>query len=95
MTNYIELQKQYEFDVYPKRDVVLTRGKNARVWDDKGNEYIDCAAGIGVANIGHANEKVVHALTEQARKLITCPAIFYNDTKAVLLKKIIEITNMF
>ncbi len=92
MTNIIELQKQYEFDVYPKRDIVITKGKNAILWDDQGNEYIDCVAGIGVANVGHANEKVVEALSSQAATLITCPAIFYNDTKAKLLKKLIEVT---
>lgn len=92
MTDIIELQKQYEFDVYPKRDLVVTKGKNALLWDDQGNEYIDCVAGIGVASVGHANDYVVKALSEQASKLITCPAIFYNDTKANLLKKLIEVT---
>lgn len=92
MTNYIDLQKQYEFDVFPKRDIVLTRGKGARLWDDKDNEYIDCASGIGVASIGHANEFLAKAIFEQAGKLITCPGTFYNDTKALLLEKLIGVT---
>jgi acetylornithine/LysW-gamma-L-lysine aminotransferase len=92
MSNIIELHKLYEFDVYPKRDLVITKGKNAVLWDEDGNEYIDCVAGIGVASIGHSNDKVVEALSAQAATLITCPAIFYNDTKAKLLKKLIEIT---
>ena len=92
MSTIIDLQKQYEFDVYPKRDIVITKGKNASVWDEDGNEYIDCVAGIGVANVGHANDKVVEAISKQAATLITCPAIFYNDTKAKLLKKLIEVT---
>ncbi len=40
MTNYIELNQTYELDVYPKRDIVIVKGKNAKVWDDKGEEYI-------------------------------------------------------
>lgn len=86
MKDYKEINKQYEFDVYPKRDVVLVKGKGAKLWDDKGNEYIDCAAGIGVANIGHANEKLAEAIYKQALTLVTSPNTFYNDTKALMLE---------
>ena len=91
MKDYKEINKQYEFDVYPKRDVVLVKGKGAKLWDDKGNEYIDCAAGIGVANIGHANEKLAEAIYKQALTLVTCPNTFYNDTKALMLEKLMSI----
>ncbi len=91
MTNFMELQQKYEFDVYPKRDITIVKGKGAKVWDDRGNEYIDCVAGISVANVGHSNDKVVKAITEQAETLITCPGIFYNDTKAEFLEKLISI----
>ena len=91
MTNYKELIQKYEVDVYPRREVVLVKGKGARLWDDQGNEYIDMAAGISVANIGHGNEKVAQAISEQAATLITCPNIFYNDKKALFLEKLFEI----
>jgi len=91
MTNYKELIQKYEVDVYPRRDVVLVKGKGARLWDDQGNEYIDMAAGISVANIGHGNEKVAQAISEQAATLITCPNTFYNDKKALFLEKLFEI----
>ena len=85
----MELQRRYEFDVYPKRDVVLVRGQGARVWDDAGREYIDCAAGHGVASLGHCHPKVAEAVAEQARRLLTCPGIFYNDVKARLLERLV------
>jgi acetylornithine/LysW-gamma-L-lysine aminotransferase len=91
MTNYKELIQKYEVDVYPRRDVVLVKGKGARLWDDQGNEYIDMAAGISVANIGHGNEKLAKAISEQAATLITCPNTFYNDKKALFLEKLFEI----
>ncbi len=91
MTNYKELQQQYEFDVYPKRDLTLVKGKGAKLWDDNGNEYIDCAAGIGVANIGHGNEKLAQALKDQAEKLIICPGAIYNDKKALVLEKLVNV----
>lgn len=84
-------EQAYAFEVYPKRDVVIVKGEGALLWDDQGNEYIDCTAGIGVANIGHANPVVAQALTIQANRLITCPGIFYSDTRAELMQKLISI----
>jgi len=92
MKDYKAITQQYELDVYPRRDVVLVKGKDARVWDDQGKEYIDMAAGISVANIGHCNEKVVEAISKQAATLITCPNTFYNDTKADFLEVLFSVT---
>lgn len=92
MKDFIELEKLYEFDVYPKRDVVIVKGKNAKVWDERGREYIDCVGGHGVVNVGHCNDQVVEAIIEQSQKLISCAGTFYNDTRALLLEKLISIT---
>lgn len=92
MNNYKELIDKYEVNVYPKRDIVITKGKGAKVWDDTGKEYIDCAAGIGVATIGHCNPDVVKAIREQSETLITNPGIFYNDKRALMLQKLISIS---
>lgn len=91
MKDYKAITQKYEIDVYPRRDVVLVKGKGARVWDDQGNEYIDMAAGISVANVGHSNDKVVEAISKQAATLITCANTFYNDTKAIFLEKLFSI----
>jgi len=92
MKNFRELIDNYEVAVYPKRDLVIVKGKDASVWDEKGNEYIDCTAGIGVATIGHSNPEVVKAITKQAETLITNACVFYNDTRALFLEKLNEIT---
>lgn len=89
--SYRELERRYGFEVYTKRDVTLVRGEGATVWDDMGREYIDCAAGIGVASVGHANGKVAAAIAAQADTLITCPGSFYNDVRARFLEKLIGI----
>lgn len=91
MKDYKALIEKYEVDVYPRRDVILVKGKGAQVWDEKGNEYIDMAAGISVANIGHANPNVVEAISKQAATLITCPNTYYNDTKALFLEKLFSV----
>jgi acetylornithine/LysW-gamma-L-lysine aminotransferase len=87
----IDLARMYELDVYPKRDVVLVRGQGARLWDDAGREYTDCAAGIGVANVGHCNPHVIEAVARQAGRLVTCPGTFDNDVRARLCEHLIRI----
>ena len=44
----------------------LTRGSGSRVWDVDGNEYIDYVCSWGPLILGHANERVVAAITEAA-----------------------------
>ncbi len=92
MKNYLELEQNYGLGVYAKKGLVLVKGKNAKVWDDQDNEYIDCVSGNGVANIGHANKNLVQAISEQAERLITCSNMFYNNERALLLEKVIQIT---
>jgi acetylornithine/LysW-gamma-L-lysine aminotransferase len=82
----------YTFEVYPKRNIVITRAKNATIWDNEGKTYIDCASGIGVANIGHSNDLVIDKIKNQLEKLVVCPGIFYNDIRANFLEKLLSIT---
>ncbi|HEX2916214.1 MAG TPA: aspartate aminotransferase family protein [Chloroflexia bacterium] len=86
-----EAEERLEVGVYPKREVTIVRGEGARLWDDTGREYVDCVGGQGAANLGHCNPYVVEAIEKQARTLLNCPEIFYNDTRAALLKKLVEV----
>jgi LysW-gamma-L-lysine/LysW-L-ornithine aminotransferase len=92
MNDLKELEKSYDFNVYAKRDLMLVRGKNARVWDSEGKEYIDCISGHGIANVGHCNEQVVAAIETQARRLISCSVTIYNDARARFLERLLSIT---
>ena len=47
----IELEKFHNTKLFSKRDFVLIRGNGALLYDEKGNEYIDCIAGHAVMNI--------------------------------------------
>ena len=85
-------ERRFAFEVFPKRDLAIVRGDGAMVYDESGRAYIDCVAGVGVASVGHANPDVARAIGEQARVLITCPGIFYNDVRARLLEKLVSIT---
>ena len=57
------------FDVYPLFDVNIVRGKGCKVWDDKGQEYLDLYGGHAVISIGHAHPHYISKVNEQLGKL--------------------------
>ncbi|HER54400.1 MAG TPA: aspartate aminotransferase family protein [Candidatus Bathyarchaeota archaeon] len=76
---------------FAKRDLTITKGKGALVWDINGNQYIDCTGSYGVAVVGHCHPKVIAAVQKQVETLIACHASFYNDARSELLQKLISI----
>ena len=57
------------FDVYPLFDVNIVKGQGCRVWDDKGQEYLDLYGGHAVISIGHAHPHYIEKVTEQLGKI--------------------------
>ena len=55
--------------VYSPPEQIFERGEGCWMWDDKGEKYLDCIAGISVNAFGHAPPFLVKTLTEQAGKL--------------------------
>ncbi len=88
----IDAEEKIMANTFAKRDLVLTRGKGATVWDISGKEYIDCTGSYGVAVVGHCHPKVVKAVQKQVETLIACHASFYNDARSELLTKLIRLT---
>ena len=57
------------FDVYPLFDVNIVEGKGCRVWDDKGQQYLDLYGGHAVISIGHSHPHYVKKVSEQVARL--------------------------
>ena len=57
------------FDVYPLFDVNIVEGKGCRVWDDKGQQYLDLYGGHAVISIGHSHPHYVEKVSEQVARL--------------------------
>ena len=53
------------FDVYPLFDVNIVKGPGCKVWDDKGQEYLDLYGGHAVISIGHSHPHYIQKVTEQ------------------------------
>ncbi|NPD91146.1 aspartate aminotransferase family protein [Xylanibacter muris] len=57
------------FDVYPLFDVNIVKGKGCKVWDDKGNEYLDLYGGHAVISIGHCHPHYIDKVSSQLNNL--------------------------
>lgn len=57
------------FDVYPLFDINIVKGKGTKVWDDKGQEYLDLYGGHAVISIGHCHPHYVDMMTNQLHRL--------------------------
>jgi len=78
----VALEQRHTSGAYAKRALQIVRGEGAYLFDAEGNRYIDCAGGIGAANLGHGHPAVLAAIAEQARALIVCPELFHNPVRA-------------
>jgi acetylornithine/LysW-gamma-L-lysine aminotransferase len=94
MSDYCAIESKYTSGVYTKRNVTIVCGEGAVLYDDQGREYIDCVGGQGTANLGHGNTVVAAAIAAQAQKLISCPEIFPNEQRAVLMERLTSMTGM-
>jgi len=56
-------------DNYGTPPMMLVRGSGSRVWDAEGTEYIDLLAGIAVNALGHADRRLVDAVSRQLSTL--------------------------
>lgn len=80
-----------EFACSPKRAPTFVRGSMATLWDQDGNEYIDCGASFGVGNLGHCHPAIVDAITAQSRELIHVGPSFGTSTKSAFVEKLLSV----
>ena len=74
------------FDVYPLSDISIAKGQGCKVWDDKGEEYLDLYGGHAVISVGHAHPHYVEAISKQVAKL----GFYSNSVQNPLQKEFAE-----
>ena len=89
----LEIESKHSSGTYAKQRLVIVRGQGASLFDVEGAEYLDCASGHGVANLGHAHPKIAEAIYKQASTLITLFETFPNDKRAELMKRITSLVD--
>jgi acetylornithine/N-succinyldiaminopimelate aminotransferase len=77
---------------YAPFDVCFVRGSGSWLWDDDGNEYLDCLGGIACSAVGHAHPAVTAAVADQAGTLVQTSMLFWNRPVVDLARRLHEIT---
>lgn len=80
------------FDVYSLFDVTPVKARGCRVWDEKGQEYLDLYGGHAVISIGHSHPKYVAALKEQLDRIGFYSNSVRNPLQTELAHKLGEIS---
>jgi len=78
MVDYKELDKKYYMQTIVRDDVVVVKGKGARVWDVNNKEYLDFVAGLAVNCLGHCHPAVVKAVKKQVGALMQASLWYYS-----------------
>ncbi|GAA0528706.1 acetylornithine/N-succinyldiaminopimelate aminotransferase [Rhizomicrobium palustre] len=77
---------------YNRTEVAFVRGEGPYLFAEDGQRYLDFTAGIAVNAFGHANPRLVAALTEQAGKLWHTSNLFRVPGQEALSKRLTEVT---
>lgn len=80
----------YLMNNYARIPVRFVRGKGVFLYDEKGIEYLDFIAGIGVNSLGHSHPKLIEVIKNQSEKLIHVSNLFENPWQEELAEKLVK-----
>jgi len=86
--NLEQIDKQNVLNTYARNYVNFTKGVNATLTDDKGNDYIDFTSGIGVVSVGHGNKAVASAIYKQVSNITHISNLYVIEPQAMLAQKV-------
>jgi taurine--2-oxoglutarate transaminase len=69
---------------------VIVGAKGSRMWDDKGNTYLDFSCQLVNVNIGHQHPRMIEAIKQQADRLCTVAPSMANDMRSEAARLITE-----
>ena len=84
------LEREHVIPSYARAPVQFVRGRGVWLWDEDGNEYLDCLCGISVTNLGHCHPRVVTAVREQVGRLMHVSNLFYTEPAMLLAQRLSE-----
>ena len=90
--NLIDIEHQLFFQTYKRLPVEIDHAIGMRIFDKKGNSYLDFLGGIAVNTLGHSHPKVIEAIDCQLRRYMHVSNYFYQDTQVEFVKKLNELS---
>jgi predicted acetylornithine/succinylornithine family transaminase len=84
------LDAQTIVPTYARFPVAFTHGRGAYLFDDQGRRYLDFAAGIAVAAMGHAWGPWIEAIQRQAAALAHVSNLFFSEPMVQLARRLTQ-----
>ena len=91
-------QYELEYVLYPwvaqkgLNPVIVDRAKGNYFYDTSGKQYLDFTSQFVFCNLGHTDERMVNAISNQVAKLEATASPFATESKARLAKLLAEVT---
>lgn len=82
--------KSNVMDTYVRYPLAISHGKGALLYDLDGNGYIDCVAGIATCTLGHADPRVVKAVSDQIARTAHVSNLYYIPEQANLARWLVD-----
>lgn len=92
MDNLIELEHENVMQTYKRFPIVVQKAEGCKIYDDKGNVYLDFLGGIAVNALGHSHPKIIDAACEQIKKYMHISNYFYQEPQIKLAELICKET---
>ncbi|MBG1261432.1 aspartate aminotransferase family protein [Nostoc commune] len=77
---------------YEVNDTVFEKGQGVYVYDSKGNQYLDCAAGTFNLSLGYSNREVLESIKKQADNLIHATSSSQNEPVTSLVRQLVNLS---
>jgi acetylornithine/N-succinyldiaminopimelate aminotransferase len=74
---------------YARAPISFERGEGPYLFTGDGRRYLDFTSGVAVVSLGHANPRLIKALTDQAAKLWHCSNLFEVEGQKRVAEKLI------
>ena len=88
-----ELESQYVMPTYARSPVLFVRGKGSTLSDDRGREYLDFIAGIGVNVLGYDHPRIRRILRD-ASKLMHTSNLYFHPYQGPLAERLARASGM-
>jgi acetylornithine aminotransferase/acetylornithine/N-succinyldiaminopimelate aminotransferase len=87
------LESQYVMPTYARSPVLFVRGKGSTLSDDRGREYLDFIAGIGVNVLGYDHPRIRRILRD-ASKLMHTSNLYFHPYQGPLAERLARASGM-
>ena len=88
----IDQDKKYLVQCYTTDDIVFTHAKGVYMYDEDGKPYLDFSGQFSSNSLGHANEEMIRAISDQMGKITNVTSCFPTEERAAMAEKMVEIT---